>query len=144
MLTEKQGWILEEMLKSIKKQENLLLSSKERNIGKTFTLNQLALTLQALGYKVYMLTPYRGQEYYADRFISLLEKDYDGLFYDSVVVIVDESRYIMMNDFLEYCKYRDVPVVGYIDYQNYKTIVDLSETSNQSNFKAEYECEWLK
>lgn len=137
MLTEKQNLILEEMLYAVQNNKTLLLSSEQRRIGKTFTLNQLGLHLQSLGYKVYILTPHKNMEYYADRFISLSTKDYIGLLDDKVVIIADESRYIMMSDILDYCDIKNVPVVGYINYMKNRDV------DNIPSFKREYECKWI-
>lgn len=44
MLTEQQQKVFDKMLEYIEKKENYFLSSEDRNIGKTFILNELAFT----------------------------------------------------------------------------------------------------
>ncbi len=140
MLTEQQQKVLDEMLEYIKKKENYLLSSEDRRIGKTITLNELAFTLQALGYKVFILTPYQNQEYFANSFISLGSWGFSGKFTDNSVVIADEAKYEMMYEFLDYCKYRNIPVIGYINFNRGKRVL----IKPIDDFKIEYECNWFE
>jgi hypothetical protein len=137
LLTEQQQKVLDEMLSYIERKENYFLSSEDRAIGKTFTLNELAFTLQALGYKVFVLTPYKECEYFADRFISLDLQSYRGRFANNAVIIADEARFEMMEEFLDYCKYRSIPVVGYVNFRRSKILKPIQ-------FKREYECTWIK
>jgi AAA+ ATPase superfamily predicted ATPase len=136
MLTENLQTVLEKFLEVIENKQNLLLSSEDRRIGKTYILNELGFTLQALGYKVYILTPYREQEYYADKFTSCDAKDFQGLFMDKSVVIADEARYMMMYDIVGYCEYRKIPIVGYVNF-------DVPRKIESIEFEREYECTWI-
>ncbi len=115
MLTEKQQKVFKKLLHSVERKENYFLSSEDRGIGKTFTLNELAFTLQALGYKVYVLTPYPKQVYYANGIISLDLIDLSGVD-DNTVIIVDGVKFKKMKQLLEYCKLKRFPVVGYVEF----------------------------
>jgi hypothetical protein len=137
ILTKIQQEAFNEFFESIEKGENLLLSSEPRRIGKTTILNELALTLQALGYIVYVSTPYQKQEYFAHRFLSNDMIHNRGLFGDNIVVIADESKYEYMNELLFNCKVKNIPVVGYVNFKIYKPI------DNVESFKREYECQWV-
>jgi len=123
VLTEKQQIVFDKFLYSIKQKENYLLLSEDRNIGKTFVLNELAFTLQALGYIVFILTPYKNQEYFANKFVSFDDVDYycRGLRKD-LVIIADEAKFEMMDEFLNYCKYNKIPVIGYVNVRRNKII----------------------
>ena len=138
MLTEKQQKVFDEILHSIEKKRNYFLSSEDRCIGKTFTLNELAFNLQALGYRVFILTPYQDQEYFADGFISNYPPSYRGKLDKNTVIIADEARYEMMVDeLLDYCDYRHIPIVGYVNFRR-------KQKYNPIEFKKEYECIWYK
>jgi len=125
------------MLECIEKKENYFLSSEDRNIGKTFMLNELAFTLQTLGYKVFVLTPCRACEYYGEKFISLDSQNYRGRLANDAVIIADEARFEMMEELLDYCKYKSIPVVGYVNFRR-------SKIPEPIQFKREYECIWIK
>jgi AAA+ ATPase superfamily predicted ATPase len=88
LLTKKQQEVFDEILHSIEKKQNYFLSSEDRRIGKTFTLNELAFNLQALGYRVFILTPYQDQEYFADGFISIYSPSYRGRLDENTVIIL--------------------------------------------------------
>lgn len=137
MLTEQQQKVFDKMLECIEKKENYFLSSEDRNIGKTFMLNELAFTLQTLGYKVFVLTPCRACEYYGEKFISLDSQSYRGVLANNAVIIADEARFEMMEGLLDYCKYRSIPVVGYVNFRR-------SKIPEPIQFKREYECTWIK
>lgn len=120
MLTEIQQKICDEFLYSVEKKENNIISSDQRRIGKTTILNELAFDLQALGYRVFVYTSYKDQDYYADGFIYEGLHNFRGLKRDYMVVIVDELNITSMREsnnykeLLEYCEYGKIPVVGYI------------------------------
>lgn len=132
ILTDVQQKAFDKFLKRIEQKDMLLLSSEERRIGKTTTLNELALTLQALGYIVYVLTPYQKQEYFAHKFISTDRSNYTNLNVDKLVIIVDEEKRNKMDEIIEYCDFRKIPVVGYVNYEFDKEI-----------FNREYKCKWV-
>ena len=125
------------MLECIEKKENYFLSSEDRNIGKTFMLNELAFTLQTLGYKVFVLTPCRVCEYYGEKFISLDSQCYRGWLANDAVIIADEARFEKMEELLDYCKYKSIPVVGYVNFRR-------SKIPEPIQFKREYEYIWIK
>jgi len=134
ILTEKQQKVLKKMLISIENKKNYFLSSADRNIGKTFTLNKLAFTLQALGYVVYILTPYKEQEYFTHKFISLEPINFKEKLNENVVIIADEARFEMMEELLDCCKYKRIPVVGYVNFMRFKPI-------KIEPYKTEYQCQ---
>jgi hypothetical protein len=116
-LTEQQQKVFDVMLHMARVRQSYLLSSEDRGIGKSITLNELAFTLQTIGYDVYLLNPHPVKDYYVNNIIALDSKSYEGLFRENSVVIADESRYEMMDDILEYCKYKKVPIVGYVNFE---------------------------
>ena len=134
MLTERQQNIFNDLLTAVEQKRFVGLSSHQRGIGKTTILNELAFTLQALGYVVYLLTPYKNQEYFAHKFISNNTNDLRGV-RGNIVVIADEARYCMMDDLFTYCRLYGIPVVGFINYDTPKEV--------KSNFKQEYESKWI-
>lgn len=120
-LTEKQQKACDRLLHSVEKKENNVIFSDQRQIGKTTILNELGFDLQALGYKVFIYTPNKNQDYYANGFICEgLNNNFRGIKRDCIVVIVDELNRGSMreqNNFkelLEYCEYERIPVVGYV------------------------------
>lgn len=119
-LTEQQQKIFNEFLDSVEKKENNIISSDQKQIGKTTILNELGFDLQALGYKVFVYTPYKNQDYYANGFIYEGLHNFRGLKRDYIVVIVDELNRESIreqNNFkelLEFCEYGKIPIVGYI------------------------------
>jgi hypothetical protein len=137
MLTEKQQEVLDNFLEAIEQGKNLLLSSENRRIGKTYILNELGFTLQALGYNVFVLTPYKEQEYYANKFISDGIDRFKGFNREKLVILADEARYLMMDDIMEYCEYRKVPIVGYVNFY-------IPRKIEPKEFKREYECIWIR
>jgi hypothetical protein len=76
--------------------------------------------LQALGYKVFIYTPYKDQDYYANGFVYEGLNNFRGLKKDCTVVIVDEINKCSireqnnLKELLEYCEYGRIPVVGYV------------------------------
>lgn len=94
-----------------------LLHSSTTTKGKSKAMMiELGLTLQALGYLVYVLTPYKDKFYYAHGFIE--EDRQLGLLDDRAVIIVDEARYIHMNKIIEYCEDMKIPIIGYVKFYN--------------------------
>ena len=140
MLTEFQQEILDNFLEAVVNQTNLIYDSSDRGIGKTYILNELGFNLQALGYKVLILTPFRGQEYFADRFISNDSLDFRGISNDTVI-IGDEARFFMMADIVDYCRYRKIPIVGYF---NLTPSILHGRSLMTKEFEKEYSSEWIK
>lgn len=136
-LTEQQQKVFDVMLNMIESKQNYLLSSEDRNIGKTITLNELAFTLQSLGYDVCLLSPYP-HEFYANRFISFNEIDYASKIYDDTIIVADEAKVEMMDELFDYCKNRNIPIVGYVNF--YSRIPVMYD--NKEKFKREYEFTW--
>lgn len=116
-LTEKQQTVFDVMLNMVDLKQSYLLSSEYRGIGKTIALNELAFTLQSLGYEVYLLNPYPVKEYYVNKIISIYMNDFCGLFKHNSVVIADETKYSLMDDILDYCKDNKVPIVGFVNFE---------------------------
>lgn len=135
MLTENQQNVFDVFMNIIELKAYYFLSSEDRAIGKTHTLNELAFTLQALGYKVYVLTPYGNCEYYAEKYISTSVNDFRDVARDKLVIIVDESRYFMMDELTDYCIENKIPIIGYVNF-------GLPKMVNDFDFKQEYECIW--
>lgn len=126
--------------KVINHKENLFFNAKDRAVGKSYLLNEIGFELQILGYRVFLITPCN-QEYFAERMISLHKEDYKGRLQENCVVLVDEVKWLMMNDFLDYCKYRQVPIIGFVRYEDkYKPFL---EELNPIKFQREYEFKWL-
>ena len=118
MLTKKQGDIYKSFVQTITNKDMKLLSSEQRAWGKSYILNELGLELQALGYRVFLLTEFvNHQEHFATDFIDMnsLNK-FKGLDGEIIVVLVDEYRYLKMTEILEFCVYSKIPVVGFADY----------------------------
>ncbi len=109
--------IFDVMLNMVKAKQNYLLSSADRGIGKTTILNELAFTLQAIGYKVYLLNPHPVKDYYVNNILTYDIQSFRGLFKSNVVLIADEARYEMMDDLLEYCKDKRIPIVGFVNFE---------------------------
>lgn len=94
-----------------------LLRSATATEGKSKAMIiELGLTLQALGYLVYVLTPYKDKFYYAHGFIE--EDRHLGLLDDRAIIIADEARYVHMNKIIEYCEDMKIPIVGYVKFYN--------------------------
>lgn len=133
ILTDWQQERFDEFEKAIHRKEMLFRNGRIRQFGKTYILNELGFTLQALGYEVYVNTPFTQLEYFAERFIH---NDYDlrGINILKTVILFDESK--IDNDktqgILKYCKSCQIPVVGFVRYKD----EELKE------FKTEYECKW--
>ena len=122
-------------LKGVEGKEVFFLSSKDRRIGKTYILNELALTLQALGYRVYVLTPYKEQEYYANKFITTSPNEFLGINGHKTVVLADGARYYMFRELEDYCRVKKIPMVGYVNFEKLE-----KKSDNEELFKREYEC----
>lgn len=133
ILTRWQQERFDEFEKAIHKKEMLFRNDKYRQLGKTYLLNELGLTLQALGYKVLVYTPFKGVEYFADKFIYSSDNS-RGIDKLKTVVIFDE---VQMEDdetieLLKLFKMYQIPVVGFVRYKD----EELTE------FKTEFECKW--
>lgn len=138
MLNGKQQVVFDYFLEKIEERKSCFLSSENRGIGKTFTLNELAFNLQALGYIVYILTPYKNQEYFAHSFISDSMKELYKIDRDILVIIVDESKYCKLDEIINFCKDYQIPIVGYVDFEFGK--IKIKE---KIEFKREYDCKWI-
>jgi len=137
ILTEWQQERFDEFEEAIHRKKSLFRNGKYRKLGKTYTLNELGFTLQALGYDVYVYTPYKEMEYFAKGFIWT---DYNlrGLDKSKTVILFDEVK---MNDdmtmeILNICSGHEFPVVGFVKYED--------EEFNFKTEKTEYECKWIK
>ena len=139
MLNGRQQVVFDIFLEMIKKKRNCFLSSEDRRIGKTYTLNELAFNLQAIGYIIYILTPYKNQEYFAHNFISDSIKELYKIDRYNLVIIVDESKYCKLDEIIKFCKDHQIPMVGYVDFEFGKMKI-----KEKIEFKREYKCNWIK
>ena len=69
ILTRWQQERFDEFEEAIHRKERLFRDGRVRQTGKTYLLNELGLTLQALGYKVLVCTPFTQLEYFAENFV---------------------------------------------------------------------------
>jgi len=104
-----------------------------RGVGKTYLLNELGFTLQALGYKVLVYTPNKKMEYFAENFIYSSDnlRGIDNLktviLFDEVEVFSDEAQ-----ELIKLFKQLRIPIVGFVRYKD----------EEPKQFKMEYECKW--
>jgi len=121
---------------AIDERSNFFFDAKDRRVGKTYLINELGLELQALGYRVYVITPVDCLEYYAERKLYLDPQRYAGMIDSNTVILLDEV-FVSENfsDFIDYCRYRQVSVIGFVRYPEMKT--------KPINFEREYECKWV-
>lgn len=134
-LTQGQQKLFDTLFSAFEKREMCLLSSEDRNIGKTTILRELGLELQSLGYRVHILTPYRHHEYIGNKFISLSD-DVLGICPKTSVILADEARYCMMGDLVKYCNDRKIPLLGFVNYE-------VPKIKDEVKFEKEYECNWF-
>lgn len=141
-LSKKQEYYHEMFVSAVVNRDNVFISSDKRNWGKTIILNELGYTLQALGYKVYILTISNLMEYCADEFIIFYPEKFEGKLNDKSVVLVDEVYYYNPNfqNFTDYSLSRNTPIVGFVNYKELKIEKDKDSVEN---FKREYECNWV-
>jgi hypothetical protein len=117
MLTKKQKEIYKSFIATIIDKDIRLLTSEQRSWGKSYILNELGLTLQALGYKVYLLTMHHNsQEHFADDLFPDDTWDYRGKLRDKMVILVDEYKISKIQLILEFCTEYKIPIVGFVDY----------------------------
>lgn len=117
MLTEKQKEIYKSFIGAIIDKNIQLLSSKDRAWGKTYILNELGFRLQAIEYRVFLLTEHMNhQEHFATDILTDVN-DFKGTPKRKLVLIVDEYKYCKMIDIREYCDYFKIPIVGFVDYR---------------------------
>ena len=112
-----------------------------RGKGKTYLLNELGLTLQALGFEVLVYTPYTKMEYFAENFIYSSDYTSDNprridklktvILFDEVEIDNDETQ-----ELIKFFKKYRIPVVGFVRYKDEKVPMQP--------FKMEYKCEWVK
>jgi hypothetical protein len=119
MLTEKQDEVYKTFEEIINNRKVELLSSHQRQWGKTHILNELGFNLQVMGCKVYLLTQFpNSNEHFATNYISndLHLEEFRGVQRDKIVVIIDEYKYNKIHPLLDFCKKHRIPVVGFVDY----------------------------
>jgi len=137
ILTDWQQERFDEFEEAIHRKKNLFRNGRIRQLGKTYTLNELGLTLQALGYEVYVYTPFTQLEYFAERFIH---NDYDlrGINILKTVILFDEVKIDddEVKEILKYSRCCQIPVVGFVRYKD--------EDEEPIQFKTEYECNWVE
>ena len=132
ILTDWQQERFDEFEEAIHRKQMLFRNGKYRCVGKTYLLNELGFTLQALGYKVLVYTPYK-REYFSERFIynSDNSRGIDRLktviLFDEVEMYKDETQ-----ELIKLFKQLQIPVVGFVRY----------EDEEPTQFKMEYECKW--
>jgi len=117
ILTDVQQAVFDEFLEAVEQKNILYKDSSPRRIRKTCILNELAFTLQALGYFVYFIVPdkmYRNREYFACGFISVGSNFYRGIPSNSVI-IGDEAQISKIEDIINYCKSHNIPMIGYFN-----------------------------
>lgn len=139
ILTRWQQERFDEFEEAIHKRRMLFRNGEYRGNGKTYLLNELGLTIQALGYRVLVYTPYTNTEYFAENFIyssdcgsdnpRRIDKLKTAVLFDEVIFDDDETKIIV-----EYCKKYRIPVVGFVRYKD----------EEHTRFKMEYKCEWFK
>ncbi len=134
ILTRWQQERFNEFEEVIHRNEMFFRNSKYRQLGKTYLLNELGLTLQALGYKVLVYTPYDRMEYFAERFIRNIY-DLKGIGRDKIVILFDEANIDNddIQEIIEYCENYQISIVGFVRYED----EELKE------FKIEFECKWI-
>jgi len=136
ILTKWQQERFDEFEEAIHRNGIRFINGRIRRIGKTYLINELALTLQALDYTVYVFTSYQNIEYFAEKFIQSynnlrgINRDKKVILFDEVRIDEDETMKI-----LELCEKYSISVVG---FTRYKGDEDVKE------FKTEFECEWIK
>lgn len=138
-LTLKQQEFFDKLFLSCQNHKIDLYSSEKRAWGKTTIINELGFTLQALGYTVYILTPYRNQEYCGEKFVSLDScdfRDFRGIPRDNIVILADEVRISKITELIKFCDYHNIAVVGFVDYE-------IPIIYKEIGFKKEYKCEWI-
>lgn len=117
MLTEKQKAIYLNFIEAINNKEPQLYSSHRRAWGKSYILNELGFELQALEYRVFLLTEYaNSQEHFAT---DVFKDNYSmaGIDRTKAVVLVDEYRVSKIREIFKFCLEREIPIVGFIDYE---------------------------
>lgn len=136
ILTDWQQERFDEFEKVIHKRQMLLRNGKYRGTGKTYLLNELGFTLQVLGYKVLVYTPFKKMEYFAENFIYSSDnlREIDNklktvILFDEVEVFSDEAQ-----ELIKIFKQLRIPVVGFVRYK---------DEEKPTPFKMEYECKWI-
>jgi AAA+ ATPase superfamily predicted ATPase len=97
--------------------ESKLLSSKQRRWGKTTILNEIGLTYQLLGYRVFLITQYpNSNEHVATNYVSNAESIRG--YKEKSIALIDEYYYFDENlrDILHVFDKLDIPYVGFVDY----------------------------
>jgi len=106
-------YLFDVFLQTIKERDRLFLSLNERGVGKTYVINELGFTLQALEYEPYILTINPIREYFAVDFI--INVDYlRGIHIEKAVILVDEYDFNKMDEILDYCSCYKIPIVGFV------------------------------
>jgi hypothetical protein len=118
MLNGREQVAFDFFLEKVETKKSCILNAENKGYRKITIINELALTFQALDYRVFILTPFSKLEYLAEQFLTLDSNDYLCKFgKEKCVVLIDGSKRKEMDDFLEYCECRNVPVIGYVDYE---------------------------
>jgi hypothetical protein len=91
--------------------ECMLLSSDDwRGIGKTTVINCLSITLQSLGYKVFLHTNHEWTNHFAEDYICNVNK-FRGR--RNCVLLIDESHGDTLYELKEYCYIHKILMVGF-------------------------------
>lgn len=116
MLTKYQQVKFDNFLEAAINRKSLLYVTRLRRTGKTYLLNELSFTLQALGYIVYVLPCNIRQEHVGDRML-ISPMELLGINYERVVVIVD---FVDIKEIIKYencTKPRGIPIIGFITWE---------------------------
>lgn len=115
MLTEWQKKVKQEFMTAIETGQRFLRLNTDRAIGKSFVLNEIGFELQALGYKVHIVSM-SNQKYYATDYLSCCVSQFRDSFTDikKCAVLIDDMSESEVQTLREYCRERKIPVVGFL------------------------------
>lgn len=91
----------------------VLVNDTDRGIGKSYSLKELGLELQALGYKVFVASYSREMEYYAEKFVDVGNIEWSLRGQLRPVLMVDDLKADELDALTLECWSRRIPVVGY-------------------------------
>lgn len=99
----------------VEETKDYIIMTRKRKLGKTTILNELGLTLQALGYTVYVFSLSIHIEYCACGFIQNEDDLFNGLIKGNLVVLLDEGNYNLdlYKKVRKTCNKYNIPVVGF-------------------------------
>ena len=105
----------EEMLQAVldKRSYIVAVSDSDRGIGKTYSLRNLGLELQSLGYKVMVASLSQSADYYAEVSVSKYGSRHNLRGYSKPVLLVDDILQEDLEVLLSECRISQIPVVGY-------------------------------